>query len=103
MYDADCAQSFAEPNNYTPWDLYAGTNIWSTGAWARNVPRRLMRNVKQTDYFEQGVHNYLVHVGKDIADSGNFMLLFNGVRVAGYGEQVNYAVLITGTCYNPKV
>ena len=79
-------------------------NLWGVGRWARNVDRQPIAPEQVWYTIEKGIHNYFVHVGKSVADSGNLMLMVEGSsKTSATYEVCRSVVLITGTIYIPHI
>lgn len=85
VYDNDGTESAASPDTSIRFPDSAGARIWSAGAAARNVPRRLVPSAKQFDVVERGLANVVAGVGKQKADAGELPC----VRVVSAGLSRN--------------
>ena len=81
----------------------ADYKLWGVGREARNVPSTAFPNQHQYKLVESGIHNLLAHLGHEMADNGELLLIVSGPFLANPDEQRRYAGIVSGTCYSPKV
>ena len=102
--DTSGEQVFIASDDSIDYHDYSNINLFGIGRWARNVSRSLVDNVREFDFLEMGLHNYLVHVGKEKADEGDLMLCVEGDGcVFGGPRKRRCMFFVTGVCYCPKV
>lgn len=104
LADTGASANYVGPNLVTPFENYKAVNMFANTMWARNVPRWTVRDGRQFDFTETGVHNYMTSLGRDIADSGEILIMITGTPYPGApAGPRNFLALISGMCYSPTV
>jgi len=104
--DKDETQAYASSNTTIDFDSFKGMSYTGRNSWARNVPRSTVRDAHEFGIVEKGLHRYLESLPKEEADSGEVLVNVGGPTLTSSVDDykyANYPVIISGTCYNPKV
>ena len=88
----------------------SGFNLYGCPRLPRNVCRAGIGNAAQHDAIDRSISNFVDLLGKEVADSGHVMIMVEGWGASaspteedGDDRFQRYVVLLTGTCYNPRV
>lgn len=101
--DTDFTETTVQADNVVDFAASADFNLFGTGRQARNVEPDPARPAVEFDFIERGIHNWLCHVGAERADSGELLILVQGMPAFGGDRVCRVACFVTGTSYNPKV
>ena len=81
--------------------------IFAIGRQPKNIDPARLRDVPLHQFIEKGFMNFIEYVGKDVADTGEVLILVEGVPLRAHAssrfERTREVALITGTIYSPKV
>lgn len=103
LADKDKSETRVPPNETIDFEATKNYNLWGVGQWARNIQRESASDKRLFELVEKGVHNFLVHLGKDEADSGGVLLIVEGPAKAADKAKWRVPFFVTGTSYSPKV
>ena len=81
-----------------------GINLWGYERAARNIDEDKIDNLQRHKLVEAGLYNTIDWLDKDLAESGELLLLIEGVPADPASTQRRrLPVFVSGVTYNPKV
>ena len=90
------------PDPIADYEAADGFNLWGRGREVRDVDRSLVGTEQQWAILEDGLYKYVAHVGKDLADSGEMIVMVEGQAKHDALQQQRSVIIISGTIYMPK-
>ena len=103
VYDTDCIECKVAADWPESFDEAAPYQLWGIGREARNIDRQTLPDRRKFELIEAGLTNFLGHVGKDVADSGELLLMIEGAPASPDSPTKRFLAFVSGTCYSPKV
>ena len=95
--DVDMLGSRILPDLIIGYEASDGFHLWGRGREVRDVDRSLVGTAQQWAILEDGLCNYVKHVGKDLADSGEMMVMVEGQAATAEEELTRSDIIISGT------
>ena len=84
------------------FEASATFNLWGLGRAARNV-RTTPEERSKFEMIEKGIFSWLEHLGREVADRGDLMIMVVGDHIGRVGQIFRMAAIVSGVTYNPKI
>lgn len=104
LLDSSNTEGKVGPMPAQPFAQSAGYRLWGCGRAPRNVDKATVASARRFDIVEKGLVNYITEVGRDVADSGQLMLMVEGTPLpTATSRSKRCVIIVSGTTYKPKV